>query len=321
MASEDSALQPPFPSATTGKKEEEETSIRLVVQRYRQARLLVDDTDVVTAGFVNDDDVGSRLTHPNTDGSTGLLVYVSFAKSASKEKVHQAAKALMNLPVLTVGAWGDGTEPRSVLDLAEQGEKEADARVSIMLVPLANLISKVKSQGKSIQYHRQIDKTAGKALYDYFVECTRAFALEHQLKTRNDKVVPKWLTDIVNASSSNKTDASIPPDQIFRDATLYSSWDEAGMPLTNRNGEALTKSAVKKLRKLHDAHKKRHEKCMTKNASVEQTNAGEKALVVDQDKWCELDSSFLQVVAGTFGKRQGLELISDMGPFCHVLNL
>jgi hypothetical protein len=34
-----------------------------------------------------------------------------------------------------------------------------------------------------------------------------------------------------------------------------------------------------------------------------------------------LDPAFLHVVAGSFGKRQGLEMKSDMGPFCHVLQL
>jgi hypothetical protein len=37
--------------------------------------------------------------------------------------------------------------------------------------------------------------------------------------------------------------------------------------------------------------------------------------------WSLLDDSFIQVVSGSFGKRQGLELLSDMGPFCHVVNL
>jgi hypothetical protein len=27
------------------------------------------------------------------------------------------------------------------------------------------------------------------------------------------------------------------------------------------------------------------------------------------------------LIKGTFGKRQGLEIFSDMGPFCHVIEL
>lgn len=35
----------------------------------------------------------------------------------------------------------------------------------------------------------------------------------------------------------------------------------------------------------------------------------------------EIDPSFCRVVSGTFGKRQGLEFHSDMGPFCHFVRL
>lgn len=112
-------------------------------------------------------------------------------------------------------------------------------------------------------------------------------------------------------------DASVPPDQVFRDASLYSSWDEAGIPLTNQNGEPLTKSAVKKLKKQYEAHKKRHEKYL-KTASSNTTAAEQTGSQID---WSLLDDSFVHIVAGSFGKRQALEMESDMGPFCHVLNL
>ena len=100
-----------------------EKSIRLVVQRFRKASLLIDESETVTVG---------------TDGSfSGILVYTSFAKSATKQKVLQAAKTIMNLPILTRGLWGDGSEPVSVLDMASAGG------AGVMLVPQANLISKV----------------------------------------------------------------------------------------------------------------------------------------------------------------------------------
>lgn len=68
----------------------------------------------------------------------GMLVYASFAKSATKDKVMQAAKTIMNLPVLTRGMWGDASETASALELASEG-----GNVGVMLVPQANLISKV----------------------------------------------------------------------------------------------------------------------------------------------------------------------------------
>jgi len=168
----------------------------------------------------------------------------------------------------------------------------------------------VRSQGRSIQYHDQIDKSAGESLYDYLVDNIRAIALEHQFSVRNE-APPKWLVDFGRPA---KADASEPPDQVFRDASLYSSWDDSGIPLTNQNGELLTKSALKKVKKQHDAHKKRHEKYLKTASNVVKEKSSEVS-------WDLLDDSFIHVVAGSFGKRQGLEMESDMGPFCHVLNL
>ena len=34
-------------------------------------------------------------------------------------------------------------------------------------------------------------------------------------------------------------------------------------------------------------------------------------------QWEDLDHSFCHFIAGSFGKRQGLEFKSDMGPFVH----
>jgi hypothetical protein len=64
--------------------------------------------------------------------------------------------------------------------------------------------SKVRSQGRSIQYHGQIDKAAGQSLYEYFVDCVRATALEHQCTSRGD-AIPKWLTEF---GKPGKVDAS-----------------------------------------------------------------------------------------------------------------
>jgi hypothetical protein len=117
------------------------------------------------------------------------------------------------------------------------------------------------------------------------------------------------------ASPEKLTLASLPPDQFFRDASQYSSWDPLGIPQCDQNGEPVTKSALKKLRKQYDIQKKRHEKYL-KTASSGDTNA-----TVSDISWSALDPSFIHVVSGSFGMRQGLEMSSDMGPFCHVLEL
>lgn len=103
-------------------------------------------------------------------------------------------------------------------------------------------------------------------------------------------------------------DPSIPETQVFRYNLTYGSFDDTGFPLTLANGEPLTKSASKKLRKVYDAHAKRHAK-WTPPVPVEP----------QWDDW--LGGSKCHILAGSFGKRQGLELQSDMGPFCHVLTL
>jgi hypothetical protein len=145
------------------------------------------------------------------------------------------------------------------------------------------------------------------------VDCIRVIALEQQCSIRNEPI-PKWLADF---GKPTKVDASVTPDQVFRDASLYSSWDELGIPLTNQNGEALTKSALKKLKKQYEAHKKRHEKYLkTASTTAKQTDSEQQLTC-----WELLDNSFIHVVAGSFGKRQGLVMESDMGPFCHVVNL
>ena len=128
-------LQAKYHSTSTQEEKEskspDEKSIRLVVQRFRKASLVVEDSKIVTVGK------DTPLLSTDANEYSGILVYASFAKSATKEKVMQAAKTIMNLPVLTRGVWGDGSDPVSVLDTAGTGG------VSVLLVPQANLICKV----------------------------------------------------------------------------------------------------------------------------------------------------------------------------------
>lgn len=141
------------------------------------------------------------------------------------------------------------------------------------------------------------------------MDSVRAIALEHQCTSRGDPV-PKWLTEFGKAG---KVDASLSPIELFRDPSQYSSWDALGIPQCDQNGKPLTKSALKKLRKLYDTQKKRHGKYMN-------TGPCTKANASDVMR-TSLDPSFVHVVSGSFAMRQGLEITSDMGPFCHVLDL
>jgi D-Tyr-tRNAtyr deacylase len=350
-------------------------SVHIVVQRYRSCNVLLQETEWVSVGSESllssassaasaaSASVSSSDNH-KLPSHCGMLVYISFASSTEKAIVQQAAQTVLNLSVLTTGLWGDGISAQcSLLELAARGPHQA----SLVVVPQANLISKVKSQGKSIQYHGQIGKEQGEQLYAYFIDCIRGAILEEQCRVRQ-QALPEgyslWkdtniLASTTASSSVQKSAASLlqadpetPPDQIFRApfTSRYASWDETtGFPLTDSaTGEPLTKSAVKKLLKLQDAHAKRHAKWKTNNpnhdataaatavsvstmalsgtadTTADTTNPAEHADArADQrELWqSALDPAFLHVVAGSFGKRQGLEMKSDMGPFCHVLQL
>jgi len=285
-----------------------------------------------------------------------------------------------------------------------------------MLVPQANLIAKVKKNGKSVQYRDQIDKIRGEQLYNMFVKSVEGLLIEHQQKTKTttNNTTTKNKSNRNNtktdASKNNSTsykenattttvDPSIPPKELFRyrqkqqqqqqEALLYGSFDDStGFPLTTADdGQPLTKSATKRTRKLYDAHAKRHEKYLLKqqqeqrqqnvisnhpdenhsatptatftaativadpagdrkstdnngnngNSSsdndvnenktkkfIENTNTNDRTsttTTTTADAALKLDRSFVQLIAGSFGKRQGLEFVSDMGPFCHVIEL
>ena len=125
-------------------------SVSVVVQRYRECKLLIDELEYVTVGGV--------------DSSCGILAYVSFASSTTPQQVEQAAQTLLNLPVLTTGLWGDGASSTvSILALSA----DTTSSCSLVIVPQANLISKVRQNGKSIQYHLQVNKEKGQELYEY----------------------------------------------------------------------------------------------------------------------------------------------------------
>ena len=55
----------------------------------------------------------------------------------------------------------------------------------------------------------------------------------------------------------------MPPQELFRpphvDEGLYGSWNEDGLPLTDREGKELSKNQVKKVKKEWDIQKKLHE--------------------------------------------------------------
>jgi hypothetical protein len=299
-----------------------------------------------------------------------MVVYISFAKTASSKLVEQAAKTILNLPIQTKGAWNDGVSTtQSMYQLLQEhhhSNTESMKRhhngnttttpsssssfslspISIVVVPQANVIAKIKKNGKSIQYHDQIDKERGKELYNLFVLHLTSLLMDHQEFCATAAAAAGGNTASSNNNKPSATtttttpDPSIAPTALFKSGVLnnngddegrsYGSYDETtGFPLTTASGEPLTKSSKKKLSKIYDAHVKRHEKWKKQQqhssedkSSQPSSSGGSATTIIEKPpKEKSLDPSFIQLVAGTFGKRQGLELYSDMGPFCHVIEI
>jgi len=121
--------------------------VHLVVQRYRSARLLLEETRWVSVPSANDkdeDEIPSTTDPHQQRQHCGLLLYVSFAAGANKSSVYNAAESCLNLPVLTTGLWGDGVSDQpSLRELLAHPEQYSETSTSIVIVPQANLISKV----------------------------------------------------------------------------------------------------------------------------------------------------------------------------------
>jgi D-Tyr-tRNA(Tyr) deacylase len=334
---------------------------------------VIDESRVIALGNPVDNLLAASSTKGSSSSETaGMLVYVSFGRTATKNNTEQAARTLLNLPILTLGAWGDGQGTQSILQLSadlfrkrntSQASPSASGKglddvspLSWLLVPQANLTAKVKKLGKSIQYRDQVEKSQGEALYKYFCDAIEKLLIEHHTGVQRGSGL-----HVTNASAggidgtkvepTTTLDPAISPSEMFRQDDTYGSFEEDNdkiFPVTYANGEPLTKSAMKKLQKIYKAHSARHTKYVESRKRQETGNNGviEEISVMpvgvsgavreeEQDYVSVLphesmeqgprppivDKSFIQLVAGSFGMRQGIEIQSDMGPFCHVVEI
>ena len=369
-------------------------SVHLVLQRYRSCEILLEEKEWVTVPAVQmDGSSAAAAAATSKKKHCGLLVYVSFTASATQESVARAAQALLHVPILTTGLWGDDTKPVSFSTLLQEQEQQeqhvSQCQTSMTIVPQANLISKLKSNCKSIQYHGQMNKTDSQALFAALVqEIRRLVLLQLGEEQQPQFCLPDWYKEWKNSTTTTKSKstttttttatttivpASTPPALLFVDhySAKYSSVDsKTGLPLTDAHGQPLTKSALKRARKLLEAHTKRHAKWKAKQqqqqaAAKNDTTKNDDSALPKNDQeavrcdgtrttsvvgdttttyndnnnnnnnnsdpsapccWEQrLDEFFVQhaphVVAGSFGKRQGVVLHADMGPFCHTLQL
>jgi len=205
-----------------------------------------------------------------------------------------------------------------------------------------------------------VEKSQGEALYDYFCDYIRAAVYETIISCKADSqhnARPDWFLawksqrlgigddknnplpqppQTTTTTATTTLDPSLPPESVLRDDPRYGSFDDAtGLPRTIRHNDdvvPLTKSATKRLRKLLDAHAKRHAKWKaaetTKNntsgtTTTEEQQPRDSSSAETPPRAVDWDARLRDapVVAGSFGKRQGLELQSDMGPFCHVFRI
>lgn len=123
-----------------------------------------------------------------------------------------------------------------------------------------------------------------------------------------------------------------PPEGVFSKDPKHGTWDSgSGLPsLTLVVGQDMTKSASEASEKLCDNCTEQHAQWnerQPKDHKGAQKAMDESKPSIDMTKDCvqsRIDWDKLlgiQILTGSFGKRQGLELNSDMGPFCHVLQI
>ncbi|CAD5114673.1 unnamed protein product [Dimorphilus gyrociliatus] len=88
--------------------------------------------------------------------------------------------------------------------------------------------------------------------------------LEEKKKREKEERLEKQRLE---AEKKDKQD-SIPPSEMFKNDTSYSQFDEEGVPTHDSNGEPLSKSCVKGLKKKYTTQKKNHDKWLAKQKEM-----------------------------------------------------
>jgi len=139
--------------------------------------------------------------------------------------------------------------------------------ISLMVIPQAGLVSSIKDSGKALNYHHQMQKEEGKKYYEK-LQCIMKKLIAEELglvdKTNNIKMKK----DLIH-------DRDLPPSQMFRQGSLwigkFSSFDNNGIPILDKNGNEISKGQKKKLIRLHAAAVKKYEKKITANTTTTTT--------------------------------------------------
>lgn len=109
------------------------------------------------------------------------------------------------------------------------------------------------------------DRTDGQPALIKFIEDTEKKMLlaqrdEKLQKEREKQAKKEELARVEQAKQRDRLEkAKISPKDMFKNSTEYSSFNDEGLPITDKEGNPLSKSLNKKLAKLHAAQKKLHE--------------------------------------------------------------
>ena len=109
----------------------------------------------------------------------GLVIFVSFNASLGEDSTvaasacEKAARAILAVPLLSMGEWGDGSKPEGFLKLVA---KRGDIALGVLVVPQANLHATRK--GTALSYRAQLAKDAARGAYAAFCNGLRAAIFE-----------------------------------------------------------------------------------------------------------------------------------------------
>eukprot|EP00941_MAST-03F_sp_MAST-3F-sp1_P004799 g4799.t1 len=217
----------------------------IVINRCDTASLLLD----------NNDEWGSI--------SRGMILFLSFTKECAFDSIPETVKSILRIPLSPespTGQWGDGGKLLSISDFCKLGN---DVKIpDILIVPQAGLTSKF-TRKKGLQYHKQMSQSKAKLYYDFLcLEIRKQVMMEasSNLNVKGKKVKNKPLSPEVPPFLFFET------DPVFKGQ--FSSFQDDGMPTRMANGEELSKNKSKKIAKVLNAHRIRHEEFLRENPNA-----------------------------------------------------
>jgi len=269
------------------KKLQERWTCKIIAQRVESAKLLLDLQK----------DVWDSIER-------GIIIYISFRQGCNDDVVDKAATTILNLDFMSLGAWGDDHGTNSMLHFLRQKHE-----LGIMIIPQAALSCKIKDNGRGRSSEDQCEKSEAKRLYEKFVECIK-------LRVRNAMYPKAAEQEKLAAHRAKKARGVIPPNEYFRTGDFegqFQSFDDKGLPLTDKDAKDLSKKRKKKFARLFKQQEAKYAKFIEGGSKTEESSFKE-----------ESDSAEYKlppIASGTFGGRQGLEFKAHCGPFSHTFTV